>query len=475
MEYGRSNGKNLTVAELFCGCGGFSHGFAQTGLFDVVFGNDIKGPALTTFKENHRSARGKPHTINGDIREVDVKDIKKALKQKGVADGELDCLIGGPPCQGFSQARRSEEREDGEVKFGGYDRLSNDPRNDLVLRFLDIARDLHPKFIVIENVPQMLRHGYDGEFGGLAEAVVDILENDLGYNVEVAIMSAADYGVPQLRERAIFLASRVSQASLPTPTHAEPNTDEDLPAWLTVRDAIADLPTPPMGEDKLGGGSTDQYDDEMSDYAAMMRTSDYFPYNHITRSYSDRIIGIIEEMRPGENWDHASARMRKTYDSLVEEQRRPDEDRETAIERLDQEGVIKKAFYKDYYWSAYTRLAWEEPALTITANSNFLGSGRFSHPEQNRGITIREAARLQSFDDSFKFITSEDDLSDTERIGVGLDMIGEAVPPLLGKSIAEHIIQLSTDTGNYDSLPESQRDLFGRIVVNASNKYHQST
>lgn len=456
--------EQYTVAELFCGCGGFSHGFARTGRFAVVLGNDVKGPALETFRENHNGPRGKPRIIKKDIREVSIREIEEALERKGIGKGELDCLIGGPPCQGFSQARRSEEHEEGEVKFGGYDRLASDPRNDLVLRFLEIARELRPKFIVIENVPQILRHGYNGSFGGLADAVVDMLENEMGYDVEVDVLNAANYGVPQLRERAIFLASRVSSASLPAETHSDLGADNDLPARTTVSDAIGDLPSPPLGNDKLGGGSTKLYGKPVTDYASSMRTSEHFPYNHIARRYSDRIIGIISEMQPGENWDHASERMRQKYEPLLTEHQRDGEKRDAVIERLGKEGIIKSAFYKDYYWSAYTRLAWDEPALTITANSNFLGSGRFTHPEENRGITVREAARLQSFDDDFRFITSEDDLTDTERNGVGLDMIGEAVPPLLGEAIAEHVLQLADSSVEPVSRPKRPRDLFGRIV-----------
>ena len=191
MKNSRPAGRRYTVAELFCGCGGFSHGFARTGRFDVVFGNDVKGPALATFRANHGSYRGKPRVLKGDIREISVQEIKRALEDKGVGERELDCLIGGPPCQGFSQARRSEKRAGSEVvKFRGYDRLAEDPRNDLVLRFLEIAHALKPKFIVIENVPQILRHGYNGSLGGLADAVFDMLE-EMGYDVEMDVLGAA--------------------------------------------------------------------------------------------------------------------------------------------------------------------------------------------------------------------------------------------------------------------------------------------
>jgi DNA (cytosine-5)-methyltransferase 1 len=159
------------VAELFCGCGGFSHGFWRTGRFQTVFGNDVKKFALKTFETNHAHGGAAPSTILGDIRTVADDKIKELISDMG-ADS-LDCLIGGPPCQGFSQMRRTEDRKDSEiVKYGGYNKLDQDPRNDLVLRFLEIAAALNPKVVVIENVPQFLSHYHDGKKGGIAQQVL---------------------------------------------------------------------------------------------------------------------------------------------------------------------------------------------------------------------------------------------------------------------------------------------------------------
>lgn len=411
-----------------------------------MLGNDIKKAALRTFQVNHTGEHGAPSVLPGDIREISVDTIKETLGRQGIQDGELDCLIGGPPCQGFSQMRRSEERKGSEiVKFKGYNKLDQDPRNDLVLRFLEVASALRPKFIVIENVPQMLRHAHNGVVGGISAQVEAMLLVEMGYDVVIRKVNAADYGVPQLRERAIFIASRVSPATFPEPTHADPSRTDLLlfgnRPWVTVSDAIADLPSPTLGpRDDLGGRPVTFYADvELSEYARRMRSQGVFPYNHLTRHYSPSILRIISEMQPGETWDHASERMQKHYDKLVAQYQEPGEDWHATFERLSHQGIVNTSFYQKYYWSAYTRLAWDRPALTITANANFLGSGRFTHPEQQRGITMREAARLQSFDDDFRFITSPDGDEDTTRIGVGLDMIGEAVPPLLAEALANHI------------------------------------
>jgi DNA (cytosine-5)-methyltransferase 1 len=290
----------------------------------------------------------------------------------------------------------------------------------------------------------MLNHGFEGRLGKLSEIVIDMLEKDLGYKVEVAIVNAADYGVPQLRERAIFIASSIGPASFPKTTHADPSKAQLLKEarlpWVTVGDAIKDLPDPSDSGEKLGGMGLELYAASPSAYAASMRTSSSFPYNHITRSYKQAVLDIIKEMRPGQTWDAESERMRAKYARSISKIAKEQGVRETAARKqLEKAGKINPVFYKDYYWSAYTRLAWESPALTITANANFLGSGRFSHPEALRGITMREAARLQSFDDDFRFITSDNDDMDTERIGVGMDMIGEAVPPSLAQAIASHL------------------------------------
>lgn len=446
----RLNGKHLTqkkysLAEFFCGCGGTSRGFTRSGRFNVVFGNDVKAEALRTFGFNHRNDGVIPFTVREDVRLLHLDTIHQALEARGVGRGELDCMIGGPPCQGFSQMRRSETRERGKiVKFSGYSQLAHDPRNDLVLRYLDLAEALKPKFLVIENVPQMLNHGFDGRLGKLSELVIQMLEKDMGYKVEVAVLNCADYGLPQLRERAVFIASSIGTASFPNATHADPKKAKLLAAgrkpWITVAEAIGDLPSPVMNEDSLGGGPLSIYRADPSEYAKSMRTSSAFPYNHITRAYSKSVLDIIKEMRPGKTWDAESERMRAKYDRSIAKLA---ESQGISVGRakaqLEKSGAINPVFFRDYYWSAYTRLAWDAPALTITANVNYLGSGRFSHPTEDRGITMREAARLQSFDDDFRLVTSAAAEADTTNIGIGMDMIGEAVPPILAQAIAGHL------------------------------------
>lgn len=437
-----------SVAELFCGCGGFSHGFWRTGRFETALGNDVKKFALETFRLNHTHGAHEPAVIEQDIRTVPDAEIIKLLKTKGVEN--LDVLLGGPPCQGFSQMRRTEGRRDSKVvRFGGYNKLDQDPRNDLVLRFLEIAAALNPKVIVIENVPQFLSHYHDGKRGGIAQQVEEVL-GELGYEVACGILNAADYGVPQLRQRAVIIASRLGKITLPMPSHSERElvAGRGTQPWVTVEDALGDLPVTPPLHDTLAGETDAFICGPKTAFAKQMRTSKLFPFNHITRTYQKQIISIIQQMTPGETWDDASERMRKQFDALVKKATARGEKEAAARKRLEAEGKILPVFYKRYYWSAYTRLAGNRPALTITANANFLGSGRFTHPSVDRGITMREAARLQSFDDAFTFYTSDNGSKKTENIGVGLDMIGEAVPPLLARAIGETVAVHLDEKGN---------------------------
>jgi len=433
------NTSKYSVAELFCGCGGFSHGFSRTGQFAIVFGNDVKKFALETFRMNHAHGPHEPEVIQQDIRTVSDTAIIELLQAKGVAN--LDVLLGGPPCQGFSQMRRAEGRRGSKVvRFGGYDKLDQDPRNDLVLRFLEIAAALNPKVVVIENVPQFLTHYHDGKRGGIAQQVEEVL-GELGYEVACGILNAADFGVPQLRQRTVIIASRLGKITLPMPSHGDRELVRGLGAipWVTVEEALADLPAAPPLHDTLGGRPDIYLCGPHSAFARKKRTAKTFAFNHITRSYKPRIVSIIQKMPQGETWDEVSERMRRQYDALIRLAMKDGERESSARERLESEGKIISAFYKNYYWSAYTRLAAHRPALTITANANFLGSGRFTHPSVDRGITMREAARLQSFDDAFTFYTSDKVSKRTESIGIGLNMIGEAVPPLLAQATAETV------------------------------------
>ena len=281
-----------SVFDAFCGCGGLSYGFAMTRRFRTLLGNDIKPEALATFQHNHQLLEGKrPAAVTEAIEELSAERVQQLLDEvSGQSSQQLHCLIGGPPCEGFSQNRTIHGKGTRTHK------LIDDPRNHLFRWFVQLAAALQPPVVLIENVPDLVRHR-DGE---TREEIISVLDK-AGYRTNVRVLNAADYGVPQLRRRAFFLCQRKDDFArtglsieFPTPTHiAYPLQHSDLrtdPEWLpgdsgywvSVREAIGDLPRPT---------ADDNFDHEASTYppatlTAFRRTmrSAHSPYNHLPTS-----------------------------------------------------------------------------------------------------------------------------------------------------------------------------------------------
>ncbi len=388
----------FTVADVFAGCGGLSHGFMRTGLFDVVLGTDIDQAALDTFRHNHERLGAHPILVPGDIRDLSPIDLGGLLAPQGLdAEGELDVLVGGPPCEGFSQNRRHEVRTDeGDRLFVRNPLDSTDPRNDLFRYFLDFALVMRPRAILIENVPQMIT-----AHGGATVAEIKRTLSYAGYEVSWNILNASHYGVPQARRRAFVIATRsdVRNFEWPQPTHAtEPHANRGLMPIVTVRDAIIDLPE--ATDRELGRRSTEHYRPTESGYALSMRSDVGTPMNHVRRTPGERVLARLRAMKPGMISADLPAHLQT----------------------------------KSAYYNSYGRLAWAQPAKTITKSCNYLGSGCFGHPVEDRGITMREAARLQSFDDDFDFLSkSEPHVA---------KMVGSAVPPLLASVLASQLAKV---------------------------------
>jgi DNA (cytosine-5)-methyltransferase 1 len=385
----------FSVADFFAGCGGLSHGFGRTGLYETVLATDIDDAALSTFAHNHRHYGSAPLLVPGDIQDLRPQQFQQLLKPLQLDDpGDVDVLMGGPPCEGFSQNRREEIfSSSGERVFTRNPLDSRDPRNQLFRYFLSVAETLRPKAVLIENVPQMTTaHG-----GRFIMEIVKLLEA-LGYNASWRVLNAAAYGVPQKRRRAFVVATRrdLPAFSWPAPTHgAAPvrSDEQELKAVVTVRDAISDLPT--ATDRERGRAAVDLYGPAPSEFAMLMRSATATPMNHVRRRPGDRVLARLQAMSPG---------MRT---SELPEQLKP----------------------KSHYYNCYGRMQWDQPAKTITKSCNYLGSGCFGHPEELRGITMREAARLQSFDDDFDFLSASE-----PHVA---KMIGGAVPPLLASALAE--------------------------------------
>lgn len=405
----------FTVLDAFCGCGGLSYGFSMTRRFRTLLGNDIKPEATETFRANHAAIEGTlPMALVEPIETLGIGDVRKILDESADETGhQLDCLIGGPPCEGFSQNRTILGAGKRTNKF------INDPRNGLFKWFVDLAAQLQPRVVVIENVPDLVRH-QDGETREEILAALDAA----GYRATVRVLNAADYGVPQMRRRAFFLCQRKRdyeatrlQLTFPEPTH-KPfplqhvgllNNKEWLPGdagyWVTVLEALGDLPTPTASDD-FDHGAAGYPEAPITGFRALMRSADGVPHNHIARKLGSGGLKRLQALRSGQTC------------AELPEDLRP----------------------KGFYHYSYTRASWSEPARTITKFVYHVGSGQFGHPEEDRAFTIREAARLQSFPDSFRFVG-------TEEIRKLSALVGSAVPPLLaralGRQIAQYLDQLA--------------------------------
>jgi DNA (cytosine-5)-methyltransferase 1 len=398
-------GPRYTIADTFCGCGGLSLGFSLTHRFETLLGLDIKPEALETFAHNHERFEGKrPVTIREDIQQVDHDAF--SLRDADNQSREIDCLIGGPPCEGFSQNRTVLSNGARTHKF------IDDPRNQLFSWFVDLAAKLQPKVVLIENVPDLIRHR-DGETRNDVLAALD----EAGYVATARVLNAADYGVPQMRRRAFFLAQRKRDLAthgirldFPAPTHRpypmmHPSLMNDpdwLPGdsgyWVSVREAIGDLPRAVTAEE---GDLCGPYPAAtMTAFRAQMRSPTSLVYNHIARKLGKGGLERVRALRPGQLCADLPNHLRP----------------------------------KGHYHYCYTRLIWSEPARTITKFAYHVGSGQFAHPETDRAITMREAARLQSFPDDFRFLG-------TNEIRKISSLIGSAVPPFLAKAIARQVAQ----------------------------------
>jgi DNA (cytosine-5)-methyltransferase 1 len=405
----KRGGRFYNLVDLFCGAGGLSFGFEWTGRFRTVLGVDLDERVGSTFLRNHGSKLDRPEFVSGDLRAISNDQILEALARKALGAGDIDVLVGGPPCEGFSQNRSIRKHENG-IAYGGYDRWFADPRNTLFVRFLEIAELLQPSVLLIENVPQILTHAD----GSVREEILGRLF-ELGYaGPQPRVLFAADFGVPQIRKRAFFLAHKGhlgGELRFPAPTHFSPEeaspqlhlfASPKAPSWpgdrghfVSVREAIEDLP---VAAESNAVEVLARYRGESSAFRERMRSKDRTLANHVARIPSERVRRRLRHLRAGE--------------------------------RLDK--LPKELRTKSWYFNSYGRLDWEQPAKTITKSCNYLGSGCFGHPEQQleRGITMREAARLQSFPDWFVFEGSEP---------VQAKMIGSAVPPLVAYRLAEQV------------------------------------
>lgn len=371
--------------DLFAGAGGISLGLVNAG-FDVIFASDISEQCAQTYNRNFPGIEF--HL--GDIRDLQGRAL---LHRFSLAKGDLDLLIGGPPCQGFSILGRRNLR---------------DPRNDLFREFMRIAGELQPKIAVIENVPGLATlHS-----GVLLRQIGDFFR-ELGYGVECAELLAAQYGVPQMRWRMFFVATRFDLGEavhcFPVPTHGRAGIGDLVPnrtvtageseGFLTVWDAIGDLPPVSSGE------VATHYDHPpMTAFQEAMRMhAGPVLHNHYAPRLSEMNLRRIHLLRPGDDW-------RNLPQDLLPK-------------------GMQRALRKDHT-RRFRRMTWDGTARSIITRFRDPKSGEYIHPDQPRTISIREGARIQSFPDWFVFKGPYTDQ---------YDQVGNAVPPLLAKAVGVQI------------------------------------
>lgn len=353
------------ILDLFSGAGGMSYGMEQNSHFTTEVALDFNEKALQTFKFNMPST----DIVVGDITDDNVRATVIELCKKR----RVNMIIGGPPCQGFSLKGK---------KLG-----LDDPRNYLFNEYLRYVEILQPEVFVIENVKALL----STSAGWFKEQIIKKVQA-MGYYVEYGVLTASDFGVPQTRQRAIFICSKKKPIPLPKQTVVE---------TVTVRDAISDLAYLQSNE---GAYEQDYITEISSEYQARMRKGSKKLYNHKASNHAEIAIKKLE-MIPAE----------------------------CGKEHLPPEFIGNQKFS-----GTWGRLKWDEPSPTIDTRFDAASNGTNNHPVLNRAITPREAARLQSFDDRFVFIGPKLYIR---------QQIGNAVPPLMARAIANQIFDVLHDEG----------------------------
>lgn len=366
---------HFACIDLFCGCGGNSWGMLSEDNFPQLpplLALDCDPVAMATYHWNIPSAE----VIIADIRTVHPEDI---MRRVGIRAGELGCLIASPPCQTYSRNNRKPKDRD-------------DLRNTLYKQVLRMIKYIRPWIVFMENVPDLQGH-QDGEYHH------DVLRqlDSMGYVVRHWVVDAAEFGVPQHRQRLIYLAFHKDMQLTPVRPMATHGESEGLLPWVTVGDAISDLPERQAGDN--------------CDWFSIYADQGNHPYQQARRA---RVQGLIYNHGARELSDIQLQRLR----ALTEGQA-----------YRDLPANLKP---KNGYKASYGRLWRTKPAQTLTTYLAYPGCGRFSHYEQDRVITIREALRLQSFDDRFRVLGKVIDQS---------AQVGNAVPPILAQAFRREIVR----------------------------------
>lgn len=433
--------------DLFCGAGGMSEGLIQAG-FHILFSSDISSDVQRTYMNRHEQL-GLLQGVNtyfhrGDIRELNGDMIGEAISNLEIFRGqdvpEIDAIFGGPPCQGFSRAGR---------------RDPNDPRNMLFREYLRVISEVRPRYVVLENVTGFTDtrfYGFVGVTGHQyedGELVPNILRNEFGLigyqTLEPRILNAAHYGVPQRRNRIIVMAYRNDMVP---PVYPEPTHNDETA--LTITDAISDLIRDENIRNEVHMGDTNfqvsSREGRTPDINGNVIHSNGIIHNNEISAHQQIISERFALFREGEDGaglknrvmtegidianspaliSHCMERMQMDEQSVIELFRAGNVSRENADILLTKKNIR-------------TRLDRTRPSATVMTIAD-----DYISPFEPRTFTVRELARMQSFDDSFEFLGKRTTGGLRRRVEVPqYSQVGNAVPPLLARAIANEIMNV---------------------------------
>ncbi len=348
----------MRAIDLFSGCGGLSLGFLQNG-YEIEKAVEAVPSIARTYQMNF------PDT------QVIVQDITQIDQSGMFQEGDADVIIGGPPCQGFSMAGAR-------IREG----FLGDPRNYLFKHYFNVVKTVKPRVFVMENVRGIMTMQKGEIFEEIKRIFSDpILLDGRGYRLYYRVVNAADFGVPQKRERVILIGTFNERADFDRLwNETKEEIRRECPGFfdpVTVRDAIGNMTSPTQDGDVRGL-------EPASPYQRYLSSPDGTTKNHVMTRHSGVAVGRMSRVREGENFTALKERIHSVHSG------------------------------------SYGRLCWDEPAATITTRFDTPSGGRFTHPSQDRTLTPREAARLQSFPDSFFFSGNKTSVC---------KQIGNAVPP----------------------------------------------
>ena len=346
----------LKIIDLFAGVGGLSLGFEQAG-FEILIANEYDQSIAEAYIKN----RANSNMVVEDITKLAIPETFGAYK------GQAGLVIGGPPCQGYSQK--------------GQRKTIHDPRNFLFKYFVEVVKEVDPQYFVMENVPNLLT-AQKGYFKQEPEK----LFSELGYTINAQVLCAADYGVPQNRHRAFIIGKRGT---------CKVNMPKIIEKRTTIWEAISDLAYLKSGE---GTEAADYKKAPETEYQQRMRLGSGKLYNHVATNHSAVALERLAMIPP----------------------------------KGGKEFLPPEHITKSIYSGTWERMDEDDISVTITTRFDTPSSGKFTHPYLDRAITVREAARIQSFPDSFHFFGTK-----TSQ----MKQVGNAVPPLLAKAVAKAIFE----------------------------------